>query len=109
MAEITDTRALAWDKAITQCQNLNQQLEKARPAEVDALELAIVAVQEELLELSAPSFLAVIQKLQILWELDLEKPDRDGAEKSQIVEDLTDLVDEAAATLGFGRMTAAFF
>ena len=37
----------------------------------------------------------------------MEKPDRDGAEKLLIIEDLTDLVEEAGMTLGIGRTFAA--
>ena len=100
MATNATTRMRAWSKALTRYQTLNHRLDEAQPHEVGQLERALAAAQDELMELPAPSFLAVRQKLDILWELDVEKPDKDGAEKALIIEDLNDLIAEAAAKLG---------
>jgi hypothetical protein len=106
MAANATNRLRAWNKAYTHYLTLQDQLNDAAAGEVDAIERALAAAQDKLLGLPAPSFIAVRHKLEILWELDLEKPDLDGGQKALIVEDLVDLIDEAAATLGFGRALA---
>ena len=103
MADIAAKRAHAWRNALSHYEALEQELERSEPAQAPPLQLALTEALDELMDLPAPSFIAVKQKLLWLWEADVEKPDRDGAEKLQILEDLSDLIDEAAATLGFGR------
>ena len=107
MAANAVSRARAWHKAEITYLNLKQRLDDAPAGEAVALQRALAEAQDALMDLPAPSFPAVRRKLEILWELDMEKPDRDGAEKLLIIEDLTDLVEEAGMTLGIGRTFAA--
>lgn len=100
MAMTTFTRRTAWEKTYTEYQSLNHKLAQAEGPDVDRLERAVAAQQDELLDLPAPSIAAVIAKLSILWEIDLEKPDQDGRQKALVIEDLQDLSCEAAALIG---------
>lgn len=90
----------AWKAAIEKYRELNLSLNQAPAEKVDAMELEIVKQEELLLSLEAPSIAAVLQKLEILFEADLDKPDRDGAEKRLIVDDLCRLHDEAELLVG---------
>lgn len=109
MATKTTTRLRAWNKAYTVYQSLQNRLEEAEPAEMDAMERAFADAQDKLLALPAPSFIAVLHKLEILWELELDTPDVAGSEKAQIIEDLGDLINEVAATLGSERPLASLW
>lgn len=90
----------AWKAAIEKYRELNLSLNQAPADKADAIELAIVKQEELLLGLEAPSLAAVLQKLEILFETDLDKPDRDGAEKRLIIDDLCRLHDEAELLVG---------
>lgn len=90
----------AWKAAIENYRELNLSLNQAPAEKAEAIELAIVKQEELLLGLEAPSIAAVLQKLQILFEVDLDKPDCDGAEKRLIIDDLCRLHDEAELLVG---------
>lgn len=107
MADNATTRLRAWNKAHAHYLDLSERLLAANEDEVDAIERELAAAESEIMELPAPSFIAVRIKLEMLWQVDLDNPDRDSAEKAQIIDDLIDLTDEAAATLGFERSLAA--
>jgi len=92
--------ARAWKAAIEKYRELNLSLNQAPADKGEAIELAIVKQEELLLGLEAPSLAAVLQKLEILFETDLEKPDRDGADKRLIIDDLCRLHDEAEILVG---------
>jgi len=99
-SEALNTSALAWKAAIEKHRELSLSLNQAPAEKVDAIELAITEQEELLLGLEAPSLAAVLQKLEILFETDLDKPDRDGAEKRLIIDDLCRLHDEAELLVG---------
>lgn len=92
--------ARAWKAAIEKYRELMLSLNQAPAEKADAIELSIVKHEEFLLGLDAPSLAAVLQKLEILFETDLDKPDRDGAEKRLIIDDLARLHDEAELLVG---------
>lgn len=92
--------AAAWKAEHQKYRELNVSLNQAPPEKADAIELAIAEQEELLLGLEAPSIAAVLQKLEILFETDLDKPDRDGAEKRLIIDDLARLHDEAELLVG---------
>jgi hypothetical protein len=73
-------------------QNLNEQLIGCHEQDRDRLERAVAEQEEVLLELEAPHLTAIVQKLRLLFDVDLDKPDQDGFIKSQIVEDLESLI-----------------
>lgn len=88
MAEEADNTTFArWNSAIEVLHNLNMQLAAAPDSERDALELAVAEVEWQVLQLEAPHLRAVLGKLRMLFDLDLLKPDQDGAIKRQLVED----------------------
>lgn len=90
----------AWKAEYQKYRELNLKLNQAHGDKADAIELAIVKQEELLLGLEAPSLAAVLQKLEILFQTDLDKPDRDGAEKRLIIDDLARLHDEAELLVG---------
>ncbi|MGN7928652.1 hypothetical protein [Sphingopyxis sp. 22461] len=92
--------ARAWKAAVEKYRELNLSLNQAPAGKVDAIERAIAEQEDLLLGLEAPSLAAVLQKLELLFETDLDKPDRDGAEKRQIIDDLCRLHDEAELLVG---------
>ena len=98
--EAHTARARAWETVYRKYLTLNQRLAEAQPGKRDKLERTVAAQQDELLDLNAPSFSAVRQKLEMLWEGELESPDRASEEKRLIIEDLSDLCAEAATTIG---------
>jgi len=93
-------RARAWKTAFEKYLSLNQRLIEAQAHERDALERAVAAQQDALLDLPAPSLRAIVHKLEIIFEGDLEKPDQDGEEKRLVLEDLGDLILEQGQLLG---------
>ena len=93
-------RARAWKTAFEKYQNLNQRLVEAQAHESDTLERAVAAQEEQLLELPAPHFTAVVRKLELLWECQLEGPDNETAARLLVLEDLGDLILEQSQLLG---------
>ncbi|GAA0861840.1 hypothetical protein GCM10009115_06080 [Sphingopyxis soli] len=100
--EALNASAAAWKAAIEKYRelSLSLSLNQAPANKADAIEIEIVKQEELLLGLEAPSLAAVLQKLEIIFETDLEKPDRDGAEKRLIIDDLCRLHDEAELLVG---------
>ena len=98
--EALNASARMWKAAIEKYRSLNLSLNQAPAEKAVAIELAIAKQEELLLGLEAPSLAAILQKLEILFETDLDKPDRDGAEKRLIIDDLCRLHDEAALLVG---------
>jgi hypothetical protein len=95
-----DAATKTWKAEIEKYRSLNLSLNQAPADKAEAIELAIVKQEELLLGLEAPSLAAVLQKLEILFETDLDKPDRDGADKRLIIDDLCRLHDEAELLVG---------
>jgi hypothetical protein len=80
--------------------NLNLSVIEAPPPQLEKIGNALAKQIDTLLEMPCGSITQVIAKLRLLWEADLEKPDRDAAEKLQIIEDLHDLAVEASELVG---------
>lgn len=93
-------RARAWNTAFEKYLSLNQRLIEARAHERDALKRAVAAQEDQLLELPAPHFTAVIRKLELLWECQLEGLDSEAEAKRMVLEDLGDLILEQSQLLG---------
>jgi hypothetical protein len=86
------TPAARWTSAMNLLHSLNEQLIGCHEQDRDRLERSVAEQEDVLLELEAPHLMAVVEKLKLLFDLDLDKPDRDGFIKSQIVEDLESLI-----------------
>ena len=87
----TTTRRARWNSALTKYTKLSQKLAQAQGPEAEALERAVAAQQDELLDLSSPTLAAVRIKLEVLWEAELDGFDQAGEEKRLILEDLSAL------------------
>ncbi|MCW1400985.1 hypothetical protein OKA06_01095 [Novosphingobium sp. MW5] len=86
------TRAARWNSACELLNTLNLNLAQSQGDEADRLEKAIAEQEQLTLDLEAPHLNAVVQKLQLIWELDLQKPDEDGGVKRLILADLISLI-----------------
>lgn len=82
----------AWNTQYDNYLSLAQRLELAAPPECEALEDAMVAVQDHLLKMPAPNVAAVRQKLEILWEAQLHGLDQNSRERCLILDDLSRLI-----------------
>ena len=91
-----NTPIARWNDAATVLHNLNLKLIQAPAENADALEVAIAKQEDVVLSLESPHLAAVVTKLQLLWSVDLDKPDRDGDTKRCIVTDLSNLIGLAA-------------
>ena len=98
----TNARRRTWERAFNKYVDLNLRLEQAQePQAIQKLGDALAKQQDRLMELNAPTLTAVLQKLYVLWgETDLHGLDRDSEEKRVILEDLEDLIVQAAQLLG---------
>lgn len=97
MAEASPTTpAVRWNNALAVLHNLNMKLIETPPHKAEAIETAIAGQEEVLLELDAPHLMGVVSKLELLWSVDLDKPDRDGDAKRLVVADLSNLIGLAA-------------
>lgn len=96
-------RRARWERAFNKYQELklNLALTQAPPEELESIGNALAKQVDTLMELPAPHLAAVMQKLHILWEADLEKADQDAVEKAQIISDLHDLAMAASDVIGF--------
>ena len=95
-----NARARAWETAFKKYLNLNEKLAQAKPQEVDALERAIADQQEDLLITSAPSLVALLKKIEILFEGQTHGLDEESEAKLLILEDLETLVRQQTELLG---------
>lgn len=98
----TTVRTSEWESAFNRYQDIRMSLatSEAKAHKSQELSEALAEQIDLVLELPAPSLTAVIQKLHLLWEADLQKPDRDATEKSQIIEDLHELAAEIGQATG---------
>lgn len=95
------TKALRqeWECAFNKLAELNQSLAAAPDADRDALERAIADQEADVLDTPAPSFSAVVTKLYLLWNGELEGLDPDSESKRLILEDLEGLIRQCAELL----------
>lgn len=87
--------ARTWASTIAEIHNLSLALGRVQPHERDALERQVVALQDDLMAMAAPSLLAVVEKLRILWSEKLGE-DQDGRERRLILADIHRLVGVSA-------------
>jgi len=99
-AQALTTPASAWNTAFSKYQNLLRRLEQAQPHDAEPINVALATLQDYLMTLPAPSFGALIHKLDILFETDLTKPDRDGDEKRLVMADLRHLATDTHELVG---------
>lgn len=101
MAETThNARARAWKISIQKLNKLNLKLNQCQPQERDALERAIADQEEDVLDTPAPSFSALLTKLELLFEGQLEGLDAEAEHRRLVIEDLSDLIEETRELIG---------
>lgn len=90
-ANANTKRRARWERAFHKYQELKLKLAltEAPPEELESVGNALAKQVDALMELPAPHLAAVMHKLHILWEADLEKADQDAVEK--ILSELTQL------------------
>ena len=98
--DATNARRENWKRLFQELQNLNQRLIEAPAKDRDALERAIAAQEEDLLDTPAPSFGAVMTKLELLWTDQLIGLDPEAEARRLLLEDLGDLIAENRQLLG---------
>jgi hypothetical protein len=96
----TNTRRALWETAFNNLTALNQQLDKCQSQDRDALERAIADQEDDLLDTPAPSFSALLAKLELLFEGQLEGLDAEAEHRRLVVEDLSDLIEETRELIG---------
>jgi len=87
--------ARTWASITDEIHNLSLTVEQVQAHDRDALERQIVALQDGLMAMAAPSLLAVAEKLRILWSEKLGE-DQDGRERRLILDDIHRLVGVSA-------------
>ncbi|WP_155263556.1 hypothetical protein [Sphingomonas segetis] len=101
MADTTHTaRARAWKISIQKLNKLNLKLDQCQPQDREALERAIADQEEDVLDTPAPSFSALLAKLELLFEGQLEGLDAEAEHRRLVIEDLSDLIEETRELIG---------
>ena len=100
MAKTTHSAHAEWEKTYSNYLNLNQRLDQAQPRERDALERSRAEAQDELLDTPAPTFIAVAQKLEILFEGAVHGLDAESEARKLLLEDLAGLIEAQHQLLG---------
>jgi hypothetical protein len=98
--EPTITRRALWETAFNELTALNQKLDQCQPQDRDALERAIAAQEEDVLDTPAPSFDAVRIKLELLFEGQLLGLDPETEYRRLVLEDLSGLIAEGQELIG---------
>lgn len=100
MANSTAKRTRAWNKAFSDYRQLETELSEAPKEHYVSVRERVAGKMTELLATPAPTFIAVQQKLQLLWQVQLKEDGMDNDEKRLIVQDVFNLIIESAAVLG---------
>jgi hypothetical protein len=96
----TTARHQEWKRSFTRLTELNQKLDQCQPNEREALERAIADQEDDLLDTPAPSFGALLTKLELLFDGQLEGFDAEAEHRRLVIEDLSDLIAETRVLLG---------
>jgi hypothetical protein len=96
---ITTRRAL-WETAFNKLTELNQQLDQCQPQDREALERAVADQEDDLLDTPSPSFSALLTKLELLFEGQLEGLHSEAEHRRLVIEDLSDLIEETRELIG---------
>jgi hypothetical protein len=96
----TTTRSVLWETSIRKLTELNQKLGQCQPCERDALERAIADQEDDVLDTPAPSFSALLTKLELLFDGQLEGLHSEAEHRRLVIEDLSDLIEETRDLIG---------
>jgi hypothetical protein len=98
--DANSARQAAWNTTYNEYLNLSHQLDQARPEDREALERAVADQQDDVLDTPAPSFSALLTKLELLFEGQLEGLDAEAEYRRLVIEDLSDLIAETRELVG---------
>jgi hypothetical protein len=98
--DATTARHQEWKCALNKLIDLNQKLDQCQPKDREALERAIAEQEDDVLDTPAPSFSALLIKLELLFEGQLEGLDSEAEHRRLVIEDLSDLIDETRELIG---------
>jgi hypothetical protein len=98
--DATTARHQEWECASNKLNELNLRLDQCQPHERDALERAIADQEEDLLDTPSPTFSALLTKLELLFEGELEGLSAEAEHRRLVIEDLSDLIAETHHLLG---------
>lgn len=96
----TNARHQDWERAFAKLTALHDKLAKCHPHERDALERAVAEQEEDVLDTSAPSLAALLFKLELLFNGQLEGLHPDAEYRRLVIDDLTALVEHAGELVG---------
>jgi hypothetical protein len=96
----TTARHEEWKRAIDKLAQLNQKLDQCQPEQRDELERQIAEQEDDVLDTPAPSFGALLTKLELLFEGQLMGLDPESEHRRLVLEDLSDLIDETRELIG---------
>lgn len=96
----TTARREEWERAFTKLADLNQKLAECQPEERDEIERAIAEQEEDVLDTSAPCLTALLVKLELLFNGQLEGLHPDAEYRRLLIEDLSDLIEESRELIG---------
>jgi hypothetical protein len=105
--DATTARHQEWKCALTKLNELNQSLASCQPHERGALERAIADQEEDVLDTPAPSFSALLTKLELLFQGQLEGLNSEAEQRRLVIEDLSDLISETRELVGAQSPTLA--
>jgi hypothetical protein len=98
--DANSARRAAWNTAYNEYLNLNQRLADCPAEERDALERAIANQEEDILDTPAPSLSALLIKLELLFEGQLDGLHAEAEHRRLVIEDLSDLIGETRELIG---------
>jgi hypothetical protein len=90
--EAHNAPASAWNTQYQNYLSLTQKLDQAQLHERDALERAVAEIEEDLLDTPAPHLTAVRQKLEMLFEGQMDGLDTEAEARRLVTEDLQRLI-----------------
>ena len=98
--DATTARHQEWKCALTKLNDLNLSLAQCQPHERETLERAIADQEDDVLDTPAPSFSALLTKLELLFEGQLDGLDSEAEHRRLVIEDLSDLTAETRELIG---------
>jgi hypothetical protein len=101
VAETTNTHRVSdWNASIEKLNELNLKLDECQPQDRDTLERAIADQQDDVLNTPAPTWTALLAKMELLFEGQLEGLDAEAEYRRLLLEDVSDLIAETRELVG---------
>jgi hypothetical protein len=98
--DATTARHHEWECALNKLKNLNQKLGDCPADQRDALERAIADQENDVLDTPAPTYGALLFKLELLFDGQLDGLHAEAEHRRLVIEDLSDLIAETRELIG---------